>query len=131
MLRENWLRSFAFSFRRSCPTRLHSSVQSTSEEAGMWTRTHSSRGWLVCGTVDDAERDADHLATDVAIPETAWRESPASRLRSRSAVEHLARQLRISSAIVAGRIRRQYNDYRVLNELVGHHTVRQLFPEVA
>jgi HTH-type transcriptional regulator/antitoxin HigA len=82
---------------------------------------------LDAGATDEIEREADSLAQETAIPDAAWQVSPARRVRSRQAAEHLAKQLRISPAIVAGRVRREYNDYRVLNELVGHRTVRQLF----
>ena len=82
---------------------------------------------LESGVVADLERQADDLATQIAIPEEVWKSSPASKIRTRQAAEHLARQLRISTAIVAGRIRRHYDDYRVLGDLVGQGEVRKLF----
>ncbi|HEV7239070.1 MAG TPA: ImmA/IrrE family metallo-endopeptidase [Thermoanaerobaculia bacterium] len=81
-------------------------------------------------SVDDAEREADEAALDAAITREEWQRSPASKVRSRQAAEHLAQQLRISPSIVAGRIRRRYNDYSILNELIGHGKVRSLFPYV-
>jgi len=96
---------------------------------------HSSRSVLFiddleAGADDELEKEADTFAREVLIPTGVWHASPASRLRSRQAAEHLARQLRISPAIVAGRMRREFNDYRVLGDLVGHHSVRRLFPEL-
>lgn len=85
---------------------------------------------LEASGADEFEDEADSFATEALIPTEVWQESPASRLRSKQAVEHLARQLRISPAIVAGRVRREFNDYRVLGDLVGHNAVRQLFPEL-
>lgn len=85
---------------------------------------------LESGAVDDVEKEADDTAGEILIPAEAWRASPASRLRSRQAAEHLAKQLRISPAIVAGRIRREFKDYRVLNDLIGQDSVRKLFPDV-
>jgi HTH-type transcriptional regulator/antitoxin HigA len=79
---------------------------------------------------DTREEEADHAAGDALVPEDVWRVSPASMLRSASAVRALAEELNVHPAIVAGRIRRQYNDYRVLGDLVGRGTVRRLFPEV-
>jgi HTH-type transcriptional regulator/antitoxin HigA len=80
---------------------------------------------------DDArETAADRLAGQALIPEDEWRRSPASRLRTPEACEHLARKLRIHPAIVAGRIRYQYRSYRVLSTMVGQGEVRRLFPEV-
>jgi HTH-type transcriptional regulator/antitoxin HigA len=79
---------------------------------------------------DPREREADTLAGEVLIPSEAWARSPASRLRSPAAVQHLARSLRIHPAIVAGRIRREFKSYRVLADLVGQGEVRKRFSEV-
>lgn len=76
------------------------------------------------------EREADYLAGEMLIPEEAWKQSPASHLRSPEAAEHLAKQLNIHPAIVAGRMRHDLKAYRLLNNLVGHKKVRRLFPEV-
>ena len=54
---------------------------------------------------DPQEIEADTLATEILIPTDVWRTSPASRLRSPDAANHLAQRLRIHPAIVAGRIR--------------------------
>jgi HTH-type transcriptional regulator/antitoxin HigA len=79
---------------------------------------------------DEREKEADHLAGEALIPEAEWKKSPARRLRTPEATEHLARQLRIHPAIVAGRIRHHYKSFRVLNQLVGHWQVRRHFPAV-
>lgn len=78
---------------------------------------------------DPKEVEADKLAGEILIPSEEWRTSPASRLRSADAVNHLAQQLRIHPAIVAGKIRKMYKDYRVLSGLVGQGEVRKHFPE--
>lgn len=79
---------------------------------------------------DPREEEADQLAGEALIPEEEWKRSPASKLRSPQAAQHLARKLHIHPAIVAGRIRRAYNSYKILNNLVGSGQVRRLFPEV-
>jgi HTH-type transcriptional regulator/antitoxin HigA len=78
---------------------------------------------------DPKEVEADRLAAEVLIPSSEWQTSPASKLRSADAANHLAKQLKISPAIVAGRIRKTYKDYRVLSGLVGQGEVRRHFPE--
>lgn len=78
---------------------------------------------------DPKEVEADKLAGDILIPSEEWRTSPASRLRSADAANHLAQRLRIHPAIVAGKIRKTYKDYRVLSGLVGQGEVRKHFPE--
>lgn len=80
---------------------------------------------------DPREEEADRLAGEALIPEKEWERSPASRLRTVQAAEHLARKLGIHPAIVAGRIRRAYNSYRLLNNLVGQGQVRRWFPNVS
>ncbi len=79
---------------------------------------------------DPREKEADVMAGEALIPEAAWRNSPASRLRSPEAIQQLANKLGIHSAIVAGRFRHERRNYRVLNQFVGHGQVRQLFAEV-
>lgn len=79
---------------------------------------------------DPWEREANQLAGEALIPYDAWENSPASRLRSPQAVEHLAKQLNIHPAIVAGRMQREFKAYQLLRNLVGNRKVRKLFPEV-
>lgn len=75
------------------------------------------------------ESEADELANEALIPRKIWDEDPAKLARSPEAVEDLAKTLRIHPAIVAGRVRRECNDYRILSNYVGHRQVRKLFPE--
>ncbi|MDO8635927.1 MAG: ImmA/IrrE family metallo-endopeptidase [Dehalococcoidia bacterium] len=78
---------------------------------------------------DPRENEANKLAGEALIPLEAWRKSPASRLRSPVAAEHLANQLQIHPAIVAGRMQHEFKAYQLLSNLVGHHKMRKLFPE--
>jgi HTH-type transcriptional regulator/antitoxin HigA len=78
---------------------------------------------------DSREIEADSTAAEILIPKDVWRTSPASTLRSVDAAYHLAQRLRIHPAIVAGRIRKNYKDYRVLSGLVGQGEVRKHFQE--
>jgi HTH-type transcriptional regulator/antitoxin HigA len=79
---------------------------------------------------DSREREADRLAGEILIPYDIWENSPASRLRSPQAAEHLAKQLNIHVAIVAGRMQHEFKAYQLLRNLVGNRQVRRLFPEV-
>jgi HTH-type transcriptional regulator/antitoxin HigA len=78
---------------------------------------------------DPKEVEADRLAAEALIPSGEWQASPASKLRSADAARHLAQRLKIHEAIVAGRIRKTYKDYRVLSGMVGQGEVRRHFPE--
>jgi len=76
---------------------------------------------------EDFEQAADALAGEILIPEAEWIASPASKLRSPEAAQHLATRLGIHPAIVAGRIRHSSGDYRKLSRMVGQGQVRRLF----
>jgi len=77
---------------------------------------------------DQKEKEADDLASEALIPREEWERSPASRLRSPEAAQHLANRLHIHPAIVAGRMRFAFKSFRLLNHLVGHGQVRKHFP---
>jgi HTH-type transcriptional regulator/antitoxin HigA len=79
---------------------------------------------------DPRELEADRLAGESLIPEAEWRASAASKVRAVPAVINLAHKLAIHPAIVAGRVRHHYRDFRVLQSLVGQGEVRRWFPEV-
>jgi HTH-type transcriptional regulator/antitoxin HigA len=78
---------------------------------------------------DDLERETDELAGQALIPDEVWQTALARYVRSQNSVRSLAHELNINSAIVAGRIRNEANNYVILNELVGLGEVRKHFPE--
>ncbi len=79
---------------------------------------------------DPRECEANEFAGEALIPHDAWENSPASRLRSPQAAEHLAKQLNIHPAIIAGRMQHEFKAYQLLTNLVGRNQVRRLFPAV-
>ena len=79
---------------------------------------------------DPREAEADQLASEALIPEEVWVKSPAGNSRMAVAAEQLAQQLGIHPAIVAGRMRRQNNNYMILNQLVGHREIKKHFKDV-
>lgn len=78
-------------------------------------------------SADEIEHEADSLAAEALIPSEHWESALPRFIRSEEAVVSYAAQLRISPAIVAGRIQREANDYILLKELVGRGAVRKLF----
>ena len=83
---------------------------------------------LDIGDQDDMrEQQADATASEALIPQVEWRKSPASKLKSPDAVQHLADKLAIHPAIVAGRIRHESKDFRVLNQFLGRNKIQSLF----
>lgn len=77
------------------------------------------------------EEEADKLAGEALIPTDEWNQSPAKSVPSPQAVQRLADRLGIHAAVVAGRIRHERKNFRLLNQLVGHGKVRRLFPELS
>jgi HTH-type transcriptional regulator/antitoxin HigA len=74
------------------------------------------------------EAEADDTAREALVPRSAWEASAVRYVRSPDAVKELAKQLCVHTAVVAGRVRFESDDYTVLNSMLGNGTVRQLFP---
>ncbi len=76
---------------------------------------------------DPREKEADAWANDALVPPRDWDEHPAQDLPSVGNVIALAQRVNVHPAIVAGRIRRKFGDYRKLTQLVGAGEVRKHF----
>lgn len=76
---------------------------------------------------DAVETEADLAAAEAFIPRTIWKSSDAFRLKRADAIAQLAATLAIHPAIIAGRIRRETGNYRILKDLVGQGEVEHLF----
>jgi len=74
------------------------------------------------------ELEANRIARDALIPRASWRRSEVSASPSRERVLRLAEDMKIHPAIVAGRVRRETGNYRILGDLLGTHEVRRHFP---
>jgi HTH-type transcriptional regulator/antitoxin HigA len=79
---------------------------------------------------DPLEREADDLAGRALIPDEVWETALARYLRTEDSIKSLADELKIGEAIIAGRIRKEADNYIILTELVGAGKVRHQFPEV-
>jgi HTH-type transcriptional regulator / antitoxin HigA len=77
--------------------------------------------------LDEIEVEADELAKEALLPIALWDNHPArSTLRAKD-VYDLAKQAEIHPAIVAGRIRHERKNYRILSGLIGQGKVRCFF----
>lgn len=76
----------------------------------------ASRNWFIddldSASMSSVEEEADDLAEEALIPESAW---PAA-IRSPEQVVQLANELRISQCIVAGRVRHELGDHRLFGK---------------
>ncbi|MHC4573068.1 MAG: helix-turn-helix domain-containing protein [Planctomycetota bacterium] len=78
----------------------------------------------------DIEKEADEQAGEILVPQDKWETALARYLRSQESIKDLAQELQIHPAIVAGKIRKEANDYVILKDMVGQGEVRKLFPDV-
>ncbi len=76
----------------------------------------------------EIEREADRKAREALVPSKIFRKSRAYSVRSVAAAVDLASTLNVHPAVVAGRIRYEASDYRILSQLVSHGEVKRLFP---
>ena len=79
------------------------------------------------GSADAQETEADAWAEEALIPHDVWQASAARQAPRPMAVINLAHSLGIHPAIVAGRVRHERGNYRLLSQFVGSGLVRQQF----
>jgi HTH-type transcriptional regulator/antitoxin HigA len=84
----------------------------------------------VAPDVSPLEREADAAAREALVPAAEWEESAARFVVAPATVAQLARRVGVGEAIVAGRVRFERRNYRLLSSMVGPGQVRQLFPDV-
>jgi HTH-type transcriptional regulator/antitoxin HigA len=83
------------------------------------------------GGLGHAENEADEVASEALVPKRYWPQLEAAEVPKAPDVLSLAAKLRVHPALIAGRIRFNRNNYRILSQLVGSGQVRRLFPEYA
>jgi HTH-type transcriptional regulator / antitoxin HigA len=84
------------------------------------------------GSREDAkETQADEWAEEALLPRAVWETSAVRHNPSPMAVINLARMLQVHPAIIAGRVRHEQKNYRMLSHFVGTGEVRRQFGIVA
>ncbi len=73
------------------------------------------------------EAQADEWAEEALIPRSIWETSAVRRQPTAMAVINLAKALQVHPAIVAGRIRHERKNYRLLSQFVGTGEVQRQF----
>ena len=76
---------------------------------------------------NEIENEADELARKSLIPVQLWKSHPARKTGKLKDIVDLASKADIHKSIVAGRIRYERNNYRILWPHVGSGMVRKLF----
>ena len=96
-----------------------------SDERG-FVDDHSLRSVESSGS-DTTEQEADDMAQDALIPPEIWDEGVITADPNPMAVLRMAWEARVHPAIVAGRVRFEKGEYRLLSQFVGTGEVRRLF----
>ncbi len=77
--------------------------------------------------LDHLEIEADKFASDALIPQHFWRNDLLTDY-SLEKITSLSESIGVHTAIVAGRIRWEKKDYRILSRLIGNRKVKVQFP---
>lgn len=78
---------------------------------------------------DEKEKEADEMAMEALIPPKIWNKSRLSDKVTASQIKSFAEQLKIHPAIIAGRIRFEKKNYKLLSRHVGNKEIRKQFME--
>lgn len=72
------------------------------------------------------ETEADRFALDTLIPPDAW-DAQVRHLKLAAEIRAAAKRLCVHPAVIAGRLRREANDYRIHRTLVGNQQLKPIF----
>jgi HTH-type transcriptional regulator/antitoxin HigA len=100
------------------------------EVAHLWKHVNQEETFLDnldSSSEDRRELEANRIAKEALIPRVAWKRSDAYLNPSNETIDRLSRELKIHPAIIAGRLRKERENYTIFNELVGHSQVRKHF----
>jgi HTH-type transcriptional regulator / antitoxin HigA len=99
-------------------------------------RKHLSKGKIesifddLDAEADDIEKEADESAGEILVPSKKWESALARYVRSKETIEEFAKEIKVSPAIVAGKIRREADNYTILTDMIGQGKVRKQFSKV-
>lgn len=73
--------------------------------------------------LESIEREADEFASRILVPDAAWDDIVS--VTTAAEVRKYSRKHKRSPSILAGRLRKQRNNYRIFNALIGRNEVRE------
>lgn len=82
---------------------------------------------LDASSEDRREAEANRITKEALIPRIAWKRSEAYLNPNNLAIDKLSRELKIHPAIIAGRVRKERENYTMFNDLIGIGQVRKHF----
>ncbi len=78
---------------------------------------------------DARENEADRIAQNSLIPQKIWEKAPVLLQASAENVMALSEKLKVHPAIIAGRIRFEKKNYKLLSKYVGNREIRKHFKD--
>jgi HTH-type transcriptional regulator/antitoxin HigA len=78
---------------------------------------------------DTKEKQADDMAIEALIPRKIWQQHPIQGKATGPKIQALAEWIKIHPAIIAGRIRFEQKNYKLLSKYVGNKEIRKHFKE--
>ncbi|WP_122647732.1 ImmA/IrrE family metallo-endopeptidase [Burkholderia pseudomallei] len=100
------------------------------EVAHLWKHVNPDETFLDnmdSSSEDRRELEANRIAKEALIPRVTWKRSEAYLNPSNESIDKLSRELKIHPAIIAGRLRKERENYTLFNDLVGQNQVRKHF----
>lgn len=76
---------------------------------------------------DSIELEANKLASDMLIPRSIWRSCPVKHHSTAEDIKEFSKEVNIHPAIIAGRIRKEKNNYKLFNEIIFAEKLRKEF----
>lgn len=76
------------------------------------------------------EKEADDAAREALVPAAEWDQSAGKYVAAPATVSQLASRIGVADAVVAGRVRFERRNFRLLSGMVGVRQVRRHFPDV-
>lgn len=99
------------------------------EVVHIWKHVHNDETFiddLDASSDDKKEAEANRLAKESFIPRAIWKRSDAYISPSKESIDALSRELKITPAIIAGRLRRESGNYRQFSDLIGQGEVTKI-----
>ncbi|MEC5698160.1 ImmA/IrrE family metallo-endopeptidase [Enterobacter hormaechei] len=99
------------------------------EVAHIWKHVHNEETFLDdldASSEDKKESEANRLAREAFIPRAVWKRSDAYISPTKENIDILSRELKITPAIIAGRLRRELGNYRLFADLIGQGEVSRI-----
>lgn len=84
---------------------------------------------LKATSTDRRETEANRFAREAFIPRLVWKRSDVRVAPNKNNIDLLSRELKIHPSIIAGRIRREQENYQLFTGLVEHGRVKELLTD--